>query len=193
MGRSRRRGALLLAGLIALPLGAQEAPRLAFKGLLLGASQAEAVERLPFLQCRTVGAGATVVADVICNSTDGGLVQHQFTFGGVPPSYVSLSFVRDQMVSATILFYPRDFDRLQVAMTEAYGKPAKAVTETVKTRAGLALENNVLEWTAGGDTLMLRRYGSDIRTGAVMLSGKAFEQEDERRRRERASSGAKDL
>lgn len=70
-------------------------------------------------------------------------------------------------------FEPSAFAEIVEAITLRFGNPLKQSTETVQNRAGAVFQNIIVQWSVGGDTLWVRKYGSTVDRGAVIVMDQA--------------------
>lgn len=170
---------------------AQDAP-LGFKGVPLGASQADLRSKHGNFRCHetictwsvsSCAAGLPGFSDCIRSAT----------YGGVTFQSVDATFYEGRMGRVMVFTSPTSFDRLKDSLVEALGKPSKIETFVEKTRAGVELQNERYRWVKGDAMLTLMRYAATADTGSVtIMSGEAAALEDAARRKA-VSAGAKDL
>lgn len=179
---------LLLVPALAL---AQNTP-LGFKGVPLGASQADLKSKHSNFRCQEAVCTWSLSACALAVPNSSECIRSS-TYGGVTFQFVEATFYDDKMGRVTVATSPAAFDRLKDSLVEALGKPAKIETFTEKTRAGVELQNDRYRWVKGESILTVVRYAGTADTASVsIMSGEAIAREDAARRKA-VSAGAKDL
>lgn len=184
----------------ALPVAAQDAP-ITFKGIAMGATQAEYRDNFPHQQC---AATTCFYHRDMCiqASRNGGHVpdadaaracRNRYSFGGVTPRAVNATFRDGRLVQVYFQISPRDFDAFTAAARGRIGAPSSTSEPLLRTPGGAPLENRIEMWIRDGFLLAARRYSSSGESGSIM-----FSTPDELARRggelgNQAKDGAKDF
>lgn len=159
------------------------ADRAEFRGLAMGTSKAEFREQNPLFTCAmekdtcTLGISSprsecsairlfspNAPRDAKCVQA----IQEAATYANKPASFI-VRFTDDTLASVHVSFTPRDFDAIADALQQRYGAPGTARSETLRSNAGISVENRILTWVVGGDQITASKYGSRINSGYVMI------------------------
>jgi hypothetical protein len=88
---------------------------------------------------------------------------------GPTPTTIDYRFRDDRFVSAAITFQPAQFSGIAETFIQRYGPPTKRSQESVQTRGGVRLTNDVLRWNGKAVAIELRRYGASADEGSAGL------------------------
>lgn len=181
--------ALLVCSAAAL---AQSLDPFAFKGVQIGASQAELLKAHPAFNCS--GDRYCVLSASSCRTGSAPAeCMKSMTYGGVGFRSVVASFVDGRMSSVTVMTSPASFSRLKDTLVEAFGQPASEELDAFKTKAGAEHPNVKYRWFRGDSVLSATMLSGDLDTSTVNITTKAALDEAVRRRKESVKAGAKDL
>ena len=123
-----------------------------FRGVPFGASEKEARQKIPNLDCS--------------NSEKLGRVCHDMNFYiGNVKTFNAMSFKNDKMVTVFLSFKSENYDFIKGVFIKKYGLPTDTKNMTVKTMAGVEYENEILEWEGNKIILRLRKFGGKIDQG----------------------------
>jgi hypothetical protein len=207
---------LVLLGITAA--AAQTPLRAEFKGVPLGASEQVWVSTFPFFRCedsadRTfsdrdcvlVRPGDDLRAEIqrACGQTQIQVgtdcwndVQHRYdeflSFGGTQIEYAVARFVADRLSDVSIIYLPRDFQKLTSALTVKYGA-LKITEETLTNLMGAKVSNTVARWTVSGGGLENRKYTNTLERSSFDMMSPPFAANFLRRSQEAAKGNAKSL
>lgn len=138
------------------------------KGLRLGTTEREAVERFASIQCRD---SETSHADRIClvaaTSTP-----ELMTLAEQPVRYWSLSFKGERLALITANLPTDHYDAIAEALEAKYGKPTARREPPLTNRMGARFANTTVEWSRGDERLTAERYGGDVDSMRVMLASR---------------------
>jgi len=195
MRRPIRISAALL--LVAATTTSGQAPSLTYKGIALGASQAEYKARFPHQMCTDTRCS---FLPEMCTRSGAPLNVENFracrnsnTFGGVFPSFVSAEFRDGQLIMLMFSFTPSEFDALTEAVKERLGASTSSRDFTVRNRIGTAFDNREQIWERPDIILRVVRYGSNLERGSAMLTTRAELARKAAEIDQRKSAGAKDF
>jgi hypothetical protein len=156
----------LCAALAFLPALAGAQAAIDFRGVPLGATEAEFAAKLPGFNCRGPAAGAEHLADRLCVAGPGAFREDRM-FGGVETKMLFASFVADRLVGVSAAFNPRDFSAVLAALHEKFGKPNSIERPEFQTMGGVKTQNEVVTWKRGNGIVMARRFARAIDESSV--------------------------
>jgi len=180
----------LFAALFAVSAIAAAQGTIDFRGVPLGASEAEFRAQLRGFQCRAVPAGGEQVADRICVPED---YPEERKFGGAATTTLFAAFASDRFVGMLAVFDTRDFEKVREALAEKFGRPISTDHPEFLTRGGLRTANEVVTWRRGSGVVIARRYGNTINEATVQYADEAGIATLQPRAKEAAKKNAKSL
>ena len=165
------------------PALSQEA--LSFKGLPLGASEVDVLERYPKANCSgeaqrrscrvlrdSSGPERVTNADCLAEKEDGEACTalfptHQLSVAG--ESLDSIEFTLFDGRLGSILMSPQAdaFASVSRAYLDVYGPPLTDIITPLTAAGGAVLEDRVLQWSFPGGRITLRRYTSNVKLSSV--------------------------
>jgi len=178
------RKGVVLAMLALAPTSALSQERIEFKGVPLGSTRAEFVQKNPMFNCRATSKSCSLNgldASQHCKlrmyesgARDSNFpmdeclssVKTSATYGN-QPAYLFATFREDVLSGGSALIEPSSFDSIADAIVVRYGQPVTAKNETVQNRAGAKFENRQMEWSVGGDGIFATKYGSTVTRGII--------------------------
>lgn len=195
----------LIAGMFVLGMSAALADDepLTFKGLPLGATEREVVERYPILDCsgdparRRCFAFQKYALDKVRRPGEGVDVafkrlREMMSVAGYAAAYMSFTFYEDKLGLISLTIPAKAFSNVSTAYQDRYGPPTSDRTSTITTRAGAVLENREVTWVRADGTINLARYSSNIDESRIMYVSPAgveyLNAEEEQRRAKAAKS-----
>jgi hypothetical protein len=154
-----------------IPLGSSEvkSPRLDFKGIPMGASEAVVKAKFPWLRCHKHSKKERASGDSTCEEP-GNREMRKSTFAGISAS-LSFDFYADQLHRIGIIILANSFDSAVEALTAKYGMPSKVTTEKIKNQYGATVDNDTLLWRFEDSTIRMTRHGLvPMATGETLIS-----------------------
>jgi hypothetical protein len=179
--------ALILAW---LPIAALAQPAADFRGVPLGASEAEFSTKLPGFNCRGPLPGTEHIADRVCVA---GKTSEDLNFAGAEASQLFATFLRDRFVGLSVSLKARDFDRVAAAMREKFGKPHSVERPVFQTQGGLKAQNEVIVWRLGSTVVMAQKHARLLDESGVQYVDESALGESSARAKEQAKKNAKSL
>lgn len=156
-----------------------------FRDILFGSREWQIREKYPRSHCYPVEGGSH--DDVVCTidmKIADAPIEVSFRLIGEP--------TERQMMSVLLVFRPNDYGLLRDAFIDRYGQPHARKTETVTTRAGAKLDNEVLTWSGVKTWTTISRYGSRIDEGFAFVTTQEYQRilkQREAERKEKAKKG----
>lgn len=177
----------LLASFAALSASAQE--RAEFKGVPLGATRTEFLEKNPLFRCESKRGycsldGLNAPQHCTLKRYEGGKRGEDFSEQDCILAVVKSGTYANKQANLTATFRgetlsegyvgipPDSFDSIAEAITARYGPPASSSNETVQNRAGAKFDNRTMRWTIGGDSILATKYGSTVMRGYISIVDK---------------------
>jgi hypothetical protein len=161
---------------------AQEAT---FKGIPMGATQADVKQVLSSADCRMS------FQCFITASTPG--ASNDLTIGNVMAKTIMLSFHEGKMERVFVSLSPSNFDTIAAALNDRYGRPASDDISRVKTGAGVEYEQRRLAWSVGDVRITYSKYGSTVSESNLMYITAASLERSRAAREEGRKKAASDL
>jgi hypothetical protein len=183
----------------------QPAP-LEFKGVPLGATKEQMLEKFPALRCGEGDICSYFPApSAICEMKPGTPRCDEFSFFGPARAMMYWITLQDGNVRrAVISFVPDDYDVLVVALRKEYGKPSSDTRSSVHNRMRASLDNRTVKWTeSGGSISVLKRginlpgkspggtSGTVIHWGTVVIMGRGYAEAKEKSATDKTRAPAK--
>jgi hypothetical protein len=179
--------ALLLAW---LPIAALAQPAIDFRGVPLGATEAEFLAQLPGFHCRQPYRGTEHLADRICLPNT---YADRRSFGGAETATMFATFIGDRLVGVSATFKESEFDTVRGALVEKFGAPTGVERQEFQTKGGLKAQNEIITWRRGSSVVVARRFGSSINESAVQYVDERTVGVAQSRAKEQAKKNAKSL
>jgi hypothetical protein len=168
----------------------------AFKQVRIGASGAELIEAIPFVDCQRVVDDAQVctLSPKSCSVSAPNYERCMaaMTYGGLPVTSVDFQLFSGRVATVQVKLESRNFDRLLESMILHFGKPAKKESTVVRA-AGAEIASDVHHWSRGNGQVSAARFGSDLGHSTVSIFTPATFAEVQRRRQLEIQAGARDL
>ena len=98
-----------------------------------------------------------------------------------------------KLAGATLEFASNVYPILKITFVERYGPPTVARTESLKTKGGMEVVNEILRWEGDQSIVELKRYGASILRGGAIISTREWENERGRDVMDKAKRAAGDL
>lgn len=165
------------------------------KGVKLGATEAEVLEKNPDIKrCENAAkAGArSALADRECSIWRNLHKDDVAVFAGFPAS-ISFKLINEQVGYVSVHLDSVHFNEVVAALKSKYGEPSSNKTEVVTNRMGAKFENNIVEWRQGASVIRAYKIASRINNSSVMLFTESYFKDVERRQAEIAAERAKSL
>lgn len=180
---------ILLAVTFAISAQAQT---IDFRGVPMGASEAQLKEAIPFLECEEMKSN-TVLADRTCRAwfRDGN-GPDSAKFAGANADY-SAFFYDGKLGRLSATFDKSKYEGALAALTEKMGKPTKVEAKEFQTGMGLKGSGAVVTWDRPDSMVEISQFARDIKTSRVTYTFKPYVTEFARRSTERAKVQAKTL
>ena len=157
--------------------------RAEFKGVPLGSTRAEFLEKNPLFACRsatscslygtkpdghcailryegTEKARALSKPECVAAARKAGTYANQ-------PAYLLATFRNEILSQGAALIDPDAFGSIVEAIAARHGAAQWTKNETLQNRAGAKFENQIMRWTIGGDTITARKYSSTVTQGII--------------------------
>lgn len=182
---------LLIA--ILVPASAHADGGFEFKGVPLGAPEAELLRLHPRFECHGTGIRYCTMSMASCPAMGAVECMKTMSYGGVMFKSVTASLTDGRVSSVQVITSARTFEQLRDSLLAGYGLPAQEDATTMKTKAGVEVANIRYTWTRGDELIFASRYMGDIDSSSVMITSKAALAANKKRREEAAKAGAKDL
>lgn len=178
------------------------AAQLEYKGVRLGATQAELLSAHPEFRCsqdRDYPDDTTCSITPRCQylSRSGRAdCEREFlerhTYAGEPAMMTMASFHRNHLVSIGTQIRPKSYERVRDALATKYGQ-AEETIETVTTNAGVTHENKLASWRLSDGVIRVRRLSSRVDQGLVTLMSQSYLTLVQERKKAKASTAPSDL
>lgn len=175
-------GALLLA-----ISGVAAATPLEFRGIPIGASEAEFAASQREFDCATVAAPYTALGDRQCSVSYESMSRKQIgnsgarsvnmdalNVGGAFAKNISAFFFRDRLLNVMVSVQPVDFDQVVGAIRTKYGKPTLAHDDIFVTRGGLRVASKSFVWKLSGGSIFAEQYGASLDESSIRFTSDAF-------------------
>ena len=177
---------------------------LSFKGLPLGASEADVLRLYPNANCsgepqrrscRVLRDGVSpepvINADCLAEKEDAeacttAVPPPQLSVAGEPVDWIAFTLFDGRLGSIVMSPQSDAFASVSRAYLDVYGPPLTDIITPVSTSGGIVLEDRALHWSFPGGRITLRRY-----TGNVKLSSVSYYSTEEFVRRVDAVEGAR--
>lgn len=180
-----KRTTLFTALLIASATACAQAP-LEFKGVPLGATEGQLLEKYPIFHCRDtekIGRVCSVTTkyynaqckmhakiEPACSKSGEELLE----MGGTRPATYQV-IIRNGVVAQVVIWFPSlDFSGIAAAFSEKYGKPTADKESIVKNRMGAEFDNRIVDWTRNDGGIKLEKRATDIETSIILITAPAF-------------------
>lgn len=193
-----------LVALLISELALAQSPPLEFKGVPVGSTEAELIEKYSAFDCQGEA------PDRKCTFTRE--AAHQWTcrarpdrdrcydamnelleFGPTSPT-VYLIEIRDGRVGRVSIVFPtKDFGALEAALREKYGKPQASKVDTAHNRMNAAFENRNATWLRRDGSIYVEERGTTIDSGLLTLTAPGFADSEAGARAAKVKAAAKKL
>jgi hypothetical protein len=170
---------------------AYAAEPLAFKGLLMGASEKEFRSQYPQADCLGSVDSRWCLLDrgnverrllrpgqVLLDSDQQDAAREVLTVGGAYVPSIEFTFINDALAKISARPHANLFATLSTALRDRYGAPASDQTEPIVTRAGVTYENRKLVWRLPGGEIRLTRYSGIVTESALTYLTPAAQAEE---------------
>lgn len=115
------------------------------------------------------------------------------TFADVNVGSWVLMFKGGVVHTVMVSFGAGDYDRIEEALSERWGKPVSRKAGTVKNRMGAEFDQIEATWTRDGSVLRAAKRGSKVDEGSLMLTTSRSMQSRDQERKDAAKKAAKDM
>lgn len=152
-----------------------------FKGVYLGASEAELKEKFKDFHCsdpdnekhralwdRSCWAGTS--SQCRPNTWCANDPEKAWNYAGIRAKSVTASFFDDKLHVVILDTEPEDYDSIALAIKAKYGAPRDVKTETIQSRMGATYENQMARWKRGKSTIVIKKYSGSIDASSVVYS-----------------------
>ncbi len=188
--------------LLATSAWAQEKPRLGFKDIYLGMPKV-AIQHILEEGCREQATAAQrtepeVMARYVswCLASSPLILQlpRRYELVGSISLLSAKVLVKDEKVGGIHLELRRhDYDGMQAALEEKYGRPTNRTVEVVKNKLGAEFNSEVLTWELKEGTVLMKERSSSLDISEVLITSYAFLDKAEKERKSRAKKDAEGL
>lgn len=171
-----------LAIALLLYTGSAAAQGIDFKGVQIGASEAEVLYRLPTASCKPSG---SAIAERVCSTfTD--------SFGGARATF--LFFIDGGKTSGMMVSVDeKEFDNIVRALVAKYGAATDTQAPIVENRMGAKFTNDTFTWMRGEDVLTARRFATTLSRSSFSVTNRKSIEQFKERKKEETDNRAKDL
>jgi hypothetical protein len=180
----------LCAALAFLPALAGAQAAIDFRGVPLGATEAEFISQLPGFHCRQPFPGTEHLADRICIPNT---YEDRRSFGGAETATLFATFMADRMTGVSATFKENEFDKVRSALDEKFGVPASVERPDFQTRGGLKAKNEIITWRRGKGIVVAHRFARSIDESSVNYIDENAMAAAQSRGKEAAKKNAKSL
>lgn len=186
---------------------------LEFKGVQMGASEKELIEKIRYdicskdecsktapLECKTLktrGANDSIMG--VCVVPEPTIIRNRLSIAGKTVKSAHFSLVDDRLVKISFKLFNFDFHQVTASLREKYGKPTFEKKISFTNRFGGAYDGMYYEWKIGGSFIKAHEYElASIKNRLERESEIEYvlgsHEENARQRRNQAiKDGAKDL
>lgn len=147
----------------------QPSDAVTYKGVALGASLAEYKEKLPDHRCYSADCDFSIKLCVSERPVPGECSSRN-SFGGARIERATAKFREAQLAYVLLMTASREISPLIDVLRERLGPPTKLSEEPFKTRGGLTAENVEAIWETPSMHLKVRRHGTSLGEGIVVLT-----------------------
>lgn len=172
------------------------AQEIGFKGVPLGATKSDLLEKFPFLDCKPPpGRSFASLGEELCSvpmSASFEQTRPLYSYGGQPAMDAQFAIVGGRVEQFSIRFLPDRYEAIKAAISEAYGDP-KETTSIRQTMRGEALASRRLSVSRSNGTLSVLEHAGRVDQGAVDGRSSAFEAYVDRVKKGDPKAGSKDL
>ena len=195
---------ILFLTMLAVPCFAAEpaATILEFKGVPLGATQAELLAAHPGFRCMADKDDAEITICMIsprCYQSSYSAKQEcerefsaRNTFGGEPNKFIMATMWLGKLHAVAVKIEPESYDRLARALAAKYGTPEET-REPITTRAGVSYENALARWSFPDGFIRLRRFSGRIDEGLATIMSREMAERAAARRKAASNAAPSDL
>jgi len=106
---------------------------------------------------------------------------------------VHFNFLNNRFIGVTITFNSGNFDYLERAFMQKYGKPDSQSNTPLQTTSGAKFVNHEIAWNGQSIFISLEKYGSSIDRGYGVIGKKSSMKEASEIKNRRVKDPAKDL
>ena len=198
------RSTLLCLAVVAFQCFADDAasPPLEFKGVRIGATQAEFLAVHTGFRCMADKTDAEITLCATSPScfqgryTSKQQCEREFaarnTFGGEPSKFIMATMWQGKLHSVSVEIEPESYDRLARALAAKYGTPEET-REPITTRAGVSYENALARWNFPEGFIHLRRFSGRIDEGLATIMSRELAVRAAARRKAASNAAPSDL
>lgn len=161
-----------------------------FKGVSIGASEAELVALTPGIKC-----GASKIADRSCEVFNGQPMKYgglpmapaqYFTYGPTTLLNYTAEFFDGKLAYVQLEFPHVSYGDMVPALTVKFGPPTARRVAKLQNRMGATIEGVEYTWSADGQLVELEEYLGDINTSVIRIRTADFWAKVAAKKKERA-------
>lgn len=152
-------------------------PALEVKGIPLGATKEQLLERMPSMTCKGNDCGTQAHDD----------------FGGAETTGYMASFRDGKLGSFYIRFKQSGTDQIIGALTEKYGKPTQTSRQQMQNAFGARYESRGADWRFPEGSIIVEQRGGSADEGVVMMQADWYDAGNKAADTEKIKAGAKKL
>jgi hypothetical protein len=177
---------LAIAALLCASSAFAQSSPLEFKGVSLGATRAELLEKFPAFRC---DADMCIATLSVANQTNG-----LEDFGGVRPTGYLVNLDGDKVAAVSIIFDSDMYPLLLAALSEKYGKPTSTQIKAVTNHAGAKFKSRSARWVRkDGNASLTERAEEYVDKGGLHLEASWFAAVQKRKSDAQSKAAAKKL
>lgn len=182
---------LLLAALPAVAL----AEPMTLKGLAPGMTKAQLSEVHPTIDQKCMRPERDTTTDEICGYSTKyhGSIPALHTFAGVNVDLWTIMLKAGVVHTVTITLPSDDFDRVEIALTERWGKPNARTTDTVSNRMGASFDQVKVNWAREGFVLRAMKRSGKVTQAMISLTTERGMEERYKANKDAAKAAASDM
>lgn len=186
----------LLAVIAALACGAASAQSISYRGLPLGSTKAELLQRFPDLECKPSPVSAHTLGEEMCDAAHIYVPKERsaplFSYGGAPVAEPRFIIINGRVEAFIAEFLPKNYDAIRNALEQAHG-PGKEQAVPIQTMMGASTTSRRWMKTMPGGQFTLAEHAGTIEYGAVQISSDQYQAFSAAKRSGNAKAGASDL
>lgn len=194
----RNRSVAILLSLLAFPVAFAAGVPIDFRGVPMGASEAEFLAVVPQAECYDMSRFQHgILGDRICSVHSSYRPSTEevaaLTYAGALAQSISANFYADRLGMVSVSIIPRQFDQVVDALKVKFGAPTSEESPPFKTRGGVVAQNKVIVWQSGDAKITAELYASSLDMSSVQYSTAEAAREFAKRRDEASKANAKGL
>ena len=146
---------------------------LAFKGLQIGATQADVQKRYPQAQCTSADACLLNYKEIVegkygyINQTG---LRESMTVAAIPVDEIFFGFAAGRLDLILIVFAPTHFQVVAAALRDKYGAPSDGKVVPMITGIGVSVNNQQLHWAHGGGHVSATQFLNNLTESGLLYN-----------------------